>query len=232
MIQVRKSAERGHVEHTWLDSKHSFSFGYYYDPAYMGFGVLRVINEDKIKGGTGFDTHPHRDMEIISYLVDGALEHKDSMGNTAVIRPGEVQRMSAGTGVKHSEYNRFKDQDAHLIQIWILPEKLGIAPGYEQKSFVSDFANGDLVLVASKAGRKGSVSMNQDVDMYAAKSETGGQTSLKTQGERRFWVQVLRGKVDVNGVGLEAGDGAGLSQITSIDLRWDKGSEFLLFDLP
>ena len=232
MIQVRKSAERGHVEHTWLDSKHSFSFGYYYDPAYMGFGVLRVINQDKIKGGTGFDTHPHRDMEIISYLVDGALEHKDSMGNTAVIRPGEVQRMSAGTGVKHSEYNHFKDQDAHLIQIWILPEKLGIAPGYEQKSFVSDFANGDLVLVASKSGRNGSVSMNQDVDMYAAKSETGGQTSLQTKGERRFWVQVLRGKVDVNGVGLEVGDGAGLSEITSIDLRWDKGSEFLLFDLP
>ena len=232
MIQVRKSAERGHVEHTWLDSKHSFSFGYYYDPAYMGFGVLRVINEDKIKGGTGFDTHPHRDMEIISYLVDGALEHKDSMGNTAVVSPGEDQRMSGGTGGKNFEDNHFKDQETHLIQIWILPEKLGIAPGYEQKSFVSDFANGDLVLVASKAGRKGSVSMNQDVDMYAAKSETGGQTSLKTQGERRFWVQVLRGKVDVNRVGLEAGDGAGLSEITSIDLRWDKGSEFLLFDLP
>lgn len=232
MIQVRKSAERGHVEHTWLDSKHTFSFGYYYDPAHMGFSVLRVINEDKIKGGTGFDTHPHHDMEIISYLVEGALEHKDSMGNKAVIRPGEVQRMSAGTGVKHSEYNHYKDRDAHLLQIWILPEKMGIKPGYEQKSFSSDFSCSDLILVASKDGRHGSVSMNQDVDMYAAKAQDEGEKTLKTYAHRHLWVQVVKGQVMVDGVGLQEGDGAGISKVEAVKLKWTKGSEFLVFDLP
>lgn len=188
--------------------------------------------QDKIKGGTGFDTHPHHDMEIISYLVEGALEHKDSMGNKTVIRPGEVQRMSAGTGVKHSEYNHSKDKDAHLLQIWILPEKMGIQPSYDQKSFATDFSCSDLILVASKTGRNGSVSMNQDVDMYAAKAQDAGEKTIGTYAHRHIWLQVVKGEVEVNEVPLQAGDGAGISKVETLKLKWGKGSEFLLFGMP
>jgi redox-sensitive bicupin YhaK (pirin superfamily) len=232
MIQVRKSQDRGHADHGWLDSRHTFSFADYHDPKHMGFSVLRVINEDLIDGGTGFGMHGHRDMEIISYMVEGALEHKDSMGNSAVILPGEVQRMSAGTGVRHSEYNHFKDKKAHLIQIWILPEKEGITPGYEQKSFAKDFASSDLVLVASRDGRKGSVSLNQDVDFYAAKANAGGEKTINLRKQRSLWVQVIKGEVGVDGTTLTPGDAAGIMAVEAIQLSWDKNSEFLLFDLP
>lgn len=232
MIQVRRSNERGLADHGWLKSAHTFSFADYYDPAFMGFSALRVINEDHIDGGTGFGMHPHRDMEIISYVVEGALEHRDSMGNSTVIKPGEVQRMSAGTGVRHSEYNRMKNASTHLLQIWILPEKAGLEPSYDQKSFESDFSCSDLILVASRDGRNGSVSMNQDADMYAAKAQDAGEKTLKTFAHRHLWVQVVKGGVTVEGETLGAGDGAGVTGVENLKLAWTKGSEFLVFDLP
>lgn len=232
MIEVRKSEQRGLAEHGWLKSKHTFSFAEYYDEKFMGFSVLRVINEDKILGGTGFGTHGHRDMEIISYVIDGALEHKDSMGSDVVIKPGEVQRMSAGTGVRHSEYNHLKDQTTHFLQIWIMPEKNGIAPSYDQKSFTNDFSCSDLILVGSRDGRNGSVTINQDVDMYAAKAQGAGEKTLKTFKHRHLWLQVVKGDVTVDGHQLTAGDGAGISQVESLHLQWEKGAEFILFDLP
>ena len=232
MIQVRRSNERGDAQHGWLNSKHTFSFAEYYDPKHMGFSVLRVINEDRIEGGTGFDTHGHRDMEIISYVIDGALEHKDSMGTDTVIKPGEVQRMSAGTGVRHSEYNHLKDQVTHFLQIWIMPAQLGVAPGYDQKSFRNDFSCSDLILVASQNGRNGSITINQDVDMYAAKAQDAGAKTLKTYKHRHIWVQVIKGDVRVEDVTLNSGDGAGITDVENIKLTWDAGSEFIVFDLP
>lgn len=232
MIQVRKSSARGDANHGWLKSKHTFSFADYFDDKHMGFGPLRVINEDRIEGGAGFGTHGHRDMEIISYVIDGALQHKDSMGNVAVIRPGEVQRMSAGTGVRHSEMNDLKDKVTHFLQIWIIPDKAGIEPGYDQKAFDSDFACSDLILVASKNGRNGSVSLNQDVDLYAAKAQDEGEKIVQTYPHRKLWVQVVKGQVTVDGEVLEAGDGAGIDQVHSLKLKWTKGTEFLFFDMP
>lgn len=232
MIQVRRSNERGDANHGWLKSKHTFSFADYYDPNHMGFGALRVINEDRIDGGTGFGTHGHRDMEIISYVIDGALEHKDSMGTDTVIKPGEVQRMSAGTGIRHSEQNHLKDKTTHFLQIWIMPEKNGIAPGYDQKSFTNDFSCSDLILVGSKNGRNGSVSINQDVDMYAAKAQDAGEKTIKTFIHRNLWVQVIKGDVTVDTTELKTGDGAGVTGVESLNLKWTKGSEFILFDLP
>jgi redox-sensitive bicupin YhaK (pirin superfamily) len=232
MIQVRRSNERGDANHGWLKSKHTFSFADYHDEKHMGFGPLRVINEDRIEGGTGFGTHAHRDMEIISYVIDGALEHKDSMGNETVIKPGEVQRLSAGTGIRHSEYNQLKDKSTHFLQIWIVPEKNGIEPSYGQKSFERDFESSELILVASRSGKNGSVSLNQDVEMYAAKAKADGEKTLKILRERRLWVQVIRGAVDVDDTKLSAGDGAALSQVESVQLNWKKGSEFILFDMP
>lgn len=232
MIQIRKSLDRGPANHGWLKSKHTFSFADYYDEKHMGFSVLRVINEDRILGGTGFDTHPHRDMEIISYVIDGALEHKDSIGNSTIIRPGEVQRMSAGTGVRHSEYNHHKDKETHFLQIWILPERTGVDPSYGQKSFVDGFGYSDLILVASKNGRNNSVSLNQDVDMYVAKPQDAGEKTIKTFKHRNLWVQVIKGEVRADGAALEAGDGAGITEVEQIKLRWSKGAEFILFDLP
>lgn len=232
MIHVRRAEDRGDANHGWLKSKHTFSFADYYDENYMGFGPLRVINEDRIEGGTGFGTHGHRDMEIISYVIDGALQHKDSMGNTTVIRPGEVQRMSAGTGVRHSEYNDLKDKVTHFLQIWIMPEKAGIEPSYGQKSFENDFGCSDLILVASKSGRNGSVTLNQDVDMYVAKAQDEGEKHLKTFPHRHLWVQVIKGEVKVEGETLKAGDGAGIEKIETLKLNWSKGSEFILFDMP
>ena len=232
MINIRKSEERGHANHGWLNAKHSFSFADYYDPKHMGVSALRVINEDQITGGAGFPPHAHRDMEIITYIVDGVLEHKDSMGNTATISPGEVQRMSAGTGVRHSEYNHLKDKKTHLLQIWILPDKQNYEPSYEQKNFAPDLAKGELVLVASNTGRDGSVKMNQDVDMYVAKSDKAGERILNTDETRYYWVQVVKGVVKVNDQTLGSGDAANATNLTRLHLQWQPGSEFLVFDLP
>lgn len=198
----------------------------------MGYGVLRVINEDRIDGGTGFGTHGHKDMEIISYVIDGALEHKDSMGTSAIILPGEVQRMSAGTGVRHSEQNHLKDEGTHFLQIWIIPEKTGGDPGYEQKSFSNDLLSSDLILVASKNGKNGSIRINQDVDMYIAKAQEAGEKILRTSINRHTWVQVIKGEVRFEGITLCAGDGVAIDNVEVIKLEWNKNSEFIVFDLP
>lgn len=232
MIQVRRANERGDANHGWLKSKHTFSFADFYDEKHMGFGALRVINEDRIEGGTGFGTHAHRDMEIISYVIDGALQHRDSMGNVTVIKPGEVQRMSAGTGVRHSEMNDLKDRVTHFLQIWILPEKVGMEPSYGQKDFSNTFACSDMILVASRDGRNGTITMNQDVDMYVTKAEDKGEKHLKTYPHRHLWVQVIKGDVTVDGTRLLAGDGAGITKVDALKIEWDKGSEFILFDMP
>lgn len=232
MIYVRKSDERGNADHGWLKSKHTFSFADYHDQNHMGFGPLRVINEDRIEGGTGFGTHGHRDMEIISYVIEGELRHTDSMGNATAIKPGEVQRMSAGTGVRHSEMNALKDKITHFFQIWILPEKEGIQPGYDQKDFSHGFGCSDLILVASKQGRDGSVTLNQDVDMYIAKAQDEGEKLHKTFSHRHLWVQVIQGEVSVGETRLTTGDGAGLEKVEAIQLRWKKGTQFIFFDMP
>ena len=232
MINIRKSAERGLAEHGWLKSRHTFSFANYHDPAHMGYSVLRVINEDRIEGATGFGRHSHRDMEIISYVIDGALEHEDSMGTKAVIVPGEVQRMSAGTGIQHSEQNRLKDRETHFLQIWIVPEKNGIVPSYEQKSFAGSFGCSDLILVGSKHGRDGSIVINQDVDLYACKAVEAGEKHYRSFVHRHLWIQMIRGEVQVEGQTLLAGDGAAIGGVELLVIQWSKGSEFLLFDLP
>lgn len=232
MIKVRKSNDRGLADHGWLKSRHTFSFADYYEPKFMGYSVLRVINEDRIEGGTGFGTHGHRDMEIISYVVEGALEHKDSIGTVATILPGEIQRMSAGTGVRHSEYNKLKDAQTHFLQIWIEPDQTGIQPGYEQKSFSESFGGSDLILVGSKSGKKGSISINQDVDLYACKSIDGSERQFKTFTHRHHWVQVIGGEVVCDNEKLQAGDGAAIDGVETFKLSWGKAAEFLLFDLP
>ena len=232
MITIRKSNERGVANHGWLNSNHTFSFADYYDPKHMGYSVLRVINEDRIDGGSGFGTHGHRDMEIISYVIEGALEHKDSMGTSAIIKPGEVQRMSAGTGVRHSEQNHLKDEKTHFLQIWIMPEIEGINPGYEQKSFSNDFGCSDLILVASKNGKNGSITINQDVDMYVGKAAESGEKVLKTFKHRHTWIQVIKGEVKVEGSTLTSGDGAAIDNVDVMKLEWSKNSEFIVFDLP
>lgn len=232
MISLRRSNERGHANHGWLDSFHTFSFADYYDEAHMGFSVLRVINEDRIEGGMGFSTHGHRDMEIISYVIDGAVEHKDSMGSNTIIQTGDVQRMSAGTGVRHSEYNHLKDKVTHFLQIWILPEKKGIQPSYDQKSFTADFQRNDLVLVASKSGEEGSITVNQDVRIYACHGKASGNKLLQNKGQRKFWLQVVKGSVQVEGETLHPGDGAGLENLSELNIQWAQNSEFLVFDLP
>lgn len=232
MITIRKSLDRGLAEHGWLKSRHTFSFASYHDPAFMGYSVLRVINEDKIDAATGFGKHGHRDMEIISYVIDGALAHEDSMGTKALIVPGEVQRMSAGTGIEHSEQNQLKDRQTHFLQIWILPQKNGIAPGYEQKSFANSFACSDLILVGSQHGRDGSIVINQDVDLYACKSVEAGEKHYRTFSHRHLWIQMIGGEVQVEGQTLTAGDGAAIEGLELLVIQWSKGSEFLLFDLP
>jgi redox-sensitive bicupin YhaK (pirin superfamily) len=226
MIQLRKSGDRGHFDHGWLNTYHTFSFADYHDPNFMGFRALRVINEDRVQPGRGFGTHGHRDMEIISYVLEGSLGHRDSIGTGSVIRPGEVQRMSAGTGVMHSEMNASDSEPVHFLQIWLLPEQRGIAPGYEQKSF----EGGDkLRLVASRDGRDGSLTLHQDADLYTVKLRSGESASLELRPGRYGWLQVARGALEVNGQKLEAGDGAAISDERSLKLRGD--GEALLFDL-
>jgi redox-sensitive bicupin YhaK (pirin superfamily) len=228
MIQFRRSNERGHANHGWLDTHHSFSFDTYYDPRFMGFRTLRVINEDRVAPGSGFPTHPHRDMEIITYILEGALQHKDSMGTGSVIRPGEVQRMSAGTGVTHSEFNASKTDPVHLLQIWILPEVRGIPPSYEQKAFSRDELKNRFRLVAAKDPTEGAVKIHQDVKLYVSVLDGGSLTHELGPG-RHAWVQVARGQVELNGQALQAGDGAAVSGEPTVGVRGS--AELLLFDL-
>lgn len=231
MFQVRKSAERGHAQIDWLDSRHSFSFGHYHDPRFMGFGDLRVINEDKVAPGGGFATHGHADMEIVTYVLEGALGHKDSLGNGAVIRPGEVQRMTAGTGIRHSEMNASKTDPVHFLQIWFLPEKKGLAPGYEQTMFEESERRGKLRLVASRDGREGSVTVHQDAALYASLLNPGESVTHTPDPGRRQWLQVARGSVIANGEKLEQGDAMALVQEPKIEITGQEPAEILLFDL-
>ena len=231
MIKVRRSKERGHANHGWLDTHYTFSFSDYYDPRFQGFRNLRVINEDFIEPDQGFPKHGHRDMEIITYMIDGELSHKDSMGNGETIRPNEVQRMTAGTGVLHSEYSSPTDK-THLLQIWILPEKHGLTPSYEQKLFAPEDKKGRLRLIASKGGDDGSVSINQDVKLYASVLQSGKQVSHELADGRHAWIQMISGSLDVNGYSLEKGDGAAISDEKSLKIAaTDDETEFLLFDL-
>jgi hypothetical protein len=231
MVTVRPSAERGRADHGWLVSRHTFSFADYYDPRHMGFRSLRVINEDRVEPGKGFPTHAHRDMEIVTYVLTGALEHKDSMGNGSIIRPGDVQRMTAGTGVTHSEYNPSSTEPVHFLQIWILPERDGLPPSYEQRTFPADEKRGALRLVASRPGRDGSVTVNQDVELLAALLDPGDEVVHPLAHGRHAWVQVARGGVTLNGTPLAAGDGAALSDERQVTLAATAPSEVLLFDL-
>jgi quercetin 2,3-dioxygenase len=231
MIVIRPGAERGRADHGWLDSRHTFSFADYYDPRHMGFGALRVINEDRVAPGGGFGTHPHRDMEIVSYVLDGALQHRDSIGTGSVIRPGEVQRMSAGTGILHSEFNASRQEPVHFLQIWILPERTGLPPGYEQKAFPAEERQDRLRLVASRDGREDSLTVRQDVDLYTATLGEGGSARLVLRPGRRAWVQVARGAVRLNDVELTAGDGAAISAEPTVELTGAPGGELLVFDL-
>lgn len=231
MLTIRQANDRGAANFGWLDSRHTFSFGHYFDPEFMGLGPLRVINEDRVQPGQGFGTHGHRDMEIISYVLDGALEHKDSMGNGSVIRPGDVQRMSAGTGVRHSEYNASPTDPVHFLQIWILPEQDGIEPGYEQKFFSADDKRGRLRLIGSRDGREGSVTIHQDVDLYAT-ILTGGETVRHELAEGRMgWVQVARGDVRLNHSQLGPGDGVAIEGPAVLELTGASDTEVLLFDM-
>jgi quercetin 2,3-dioxygenase len=231
MLAIRKAAERGRASFGWLDSRHSFSFGHYHDPAFMGHGSLRVINEDRVEPGRGFDTHGHRDMEIISYVLDGALEHKDSLGTGSVIRPGDVQRMSAGSGVMHSEFNASKTQPVHFLQIWILPAANGIAPGYEQKHFSEAEKRGGLRLVGSRDGREGSVTIHQDVLLYAALLDEADRVSYELPEGRMGWVQLASGAIELNDVLLEAGDGVAIDGRATLAFSRAARAELLLFDL-
>jgi redox-sensitive bicupin YhaK (pirin superfamily) len=231
MIEIRKSKDRGYADHGWLRSYHTFSFAEYRDPEHMGFGHLRVINEDRIQPGTGFGTHGHRDMEIISYVLEGALAHKDSMGNGSAIVPGDVQRMSAGRGVQHSEFNHAQDGVTHFLQIWIEPNVTGIPPSYEQKHFDAASKRGRLRLVASPDGREGSVKIHQDALLYAALLDGADRAVHKLQPGRRAYVHVARGKLEINGQPLEAGDALKAVGASEIVLEKGEGTEVLLFDL-
>ncbi len=232
MMHVRASEARGRADFGWLDSRHSFSFGQYYDPAYMGFGPLRVINEDRVVPGEGFPTHGHQDMEIISYVLEGALEHKDSIGTGSVIRPGEVQRMSAGTGIRHSEYNASDTEGVHFLQIWIEPEQAGLAPSYEQKAFAEGERRNSLRLVAARDGRDGALTLHQDAELYASLLDAGQRLVHPLRSGRGAWLQLVRGALTLNGERLSAGDGAAVAKTPQLEIEATEDSEFLLFDLP
>ena len=231
MIQVRKSQERGHFDHGWLDTYHTFSFADYRDPAHMGFRTLRVINEDRVEPGQGFGMHGHRDMEIVTYVLSGALEHKDSMGNGSVIRAGDLQRMTAGTGVQHSEFNPSESEPVHLYQIWLLPERRGLKPSYEERRFDAAERLNRLRLAASRGGRLDSMAINQDADIYLATLDAGHRLTHHFSAGRHGWLQVMRGRIHANGVALTAGDGLALSEEPLVEIGSDGQSEVLLFDL-
>ena len=231
MIQIRKSNERGHADHGWLNSYFTFSFADYHDPKHVQFRTLRVMNDDRIAGGGGFPTHPHRDMEIVTYVLEGALEHRDSMGNGSVIRTGDVQYMSAGTGVAHSEFNASKTEPVHLYQIWMFPEKQGLKPAYDQKNFSQTEKSGRLRLIASPDGRDGSVTIRQDNELYAAVLGKGESVRHELKPDRHAYVQVARGSVTLNGASLSEGDGAAISAEKSFELAGVRDAEVLVFDL-
>ena len=232
MTVTRPASARGHANHGWLDSYHSFSFANYYDPAHMGVSVLRVINDDTVAPGQGFGTHGHQDMEIVSYVLDGALEHRDSLGNGSVIRPGDVQRMSAGTGVRHSEYNASDTEPVHFLQIWLLPNRKGVAPGYDQLHFPLADRRGRLVLLVSPDGRDASLAAHQDALLYGTLLEAGEAVEHQLEAGRRAYVHVARGRASVNGTELAGGDGATLEDVDRVRLEGAAHAEVLLFDLP
>jgi redox-sensitive bicupin YhaK (pirin superfamily) len=231
MLTLRPAGERMHTRIGWLDSRHSFSFAEHYDPRHMGFRALRVINEDRVAPGQGFGTHPHRDMEILSYVLEGALMHQDNMGTGSIIKPGDVQRMTAGTGVLHSEANASEREPVHFLQIWLLPDRSGLKPSYEQRAFPPETRKGQLTLVGSRDARDGSVTINQDVDLYAAALDAGNSVSHALKSGRHAWMQITRGAVQVNGSALRAGDGAAISEETAVQIEASVPSELLLFDL-
>ena len=231
MMKIRKSDERGHADHGWLDTHFTFSFADYFDPEHVQFRTLRVMNDDRVAGGGGFPTHPHRDMEIVTYVLEGALEHRDSMGNGSVIKPGDVQYMSAGTGVTHSEFNASQTEPVHLYQIWMFPEKKGLKPQYDQKNFTEAEKRGKLRLVASPDGREGSVKIHQDNDLYVTLLGNGESVKHELEPDRHAYVQVARGSVKLNGAKLEEGDGAALSEEKAVELTGVKDAEVLVFDL-
>src|SRR4051812_27689105 len=231
MITVRKALDRGHAQHGWLDSWHTFSFGDYYDPSHMGFRSLRVINEDRVAAGKGFPTHSHRDMEIVTYVLDGALEHRDSMGNGQVMRAGDVQRMTAGQGVSHSEFNASKTEPVHFLQIWVLPERRNLEPGYEQKNFSSSELQGKLRVVASRDGADGAVVVHQDLKLLAGRFAEGERQTYALEPGRQAWLHVARGSVRVNGQELAAGDALQASDEAALDISGVQNGEVLLFDL-
>jgi redox-sensitive bicupin YhaK (pirin superfamily) len=230
-ITIRPASERGHFDHGWLDTYHTFSFADYHDPEHMGFRSLRVINDDRVAGGTGFGMHPHRDMEILTIILEGALEHRDSMGTGSVIRPGEVQRMTAGTGVFHSEKNPSKKEPVHLLQIWILPEERGLAPGYEQKNFPIEERRGVFTLVASRDGRSGSLTIHQDASVFATLLRPGDEVGHELAPGRHAWIHVARGRVSLDGRDLGPGDGASISDAERFSLRGVEEAEVIVFDL-
>ena len=231
MLDIIRSETRGAADHGWLKAKHTFSFADYYDPERIHFGTLRVINEDRVAPGQGFGTHPHRDMEIVTYIISGAIEHKDSMGNGTIINAGEVQRMTAGTGVLHSEFNPSDDQELHLLQIWIIPEAKNLEPGYEQTLFAREAKLNELRLIGSRDGRDGSLTIHQDVDLYASVLETGNSVQLDGLSDRRVFVQLIAGEVNVNGETLRAGDGLKVREADRVDISATEESEFLVFNL-
>lgn len=231
MIEIRKAQERGVAEHGWLSSRHTFSFAYYDDPKHRGFSDLRVINDDHVEPGSGFGTHPHRDMEILSYVLDGTLEHRDTLGNGSLIRPGEVQLMSAGSGIAHSEYNHSQSEGVHFLQIWILPERVGLRPGYQQKRFADEEKRGKLRLILSADGRDGSLQIHQDASVYAGLFEGDEAVRLELAAGRAAYVHLARGRLTVNGAELTAGDGLKLVGEESLDLSAGEAAEVLVFDL-
>jgi hypothetical protein len=231
MMQLRPSEARGHANFGWLDSRHTFSFGHYHDPAHMGFGPLRVINEDRVAPAAGFDTHGHADMEIISYVLDGALEHKDSLGTGSVIRPGDVQRMSAGTGVRHSEFNASKTDPVHFLQIWVIPERKGLEPSYDQRHFPEEERRNALKLVASGTPRDGALKVHQDADIHASLLDAGQVLTFSPQAGRRQWLQLAAGELVVNGEQLRRGDGLAIADEREVRIEALDASEFLLFDM-
>jgi quercetin 2,3-dioxygenase len=231
MLQIRRASERGHFDHGWLDTYHTFSFADYYDPAHMGFASLRVINEDRVAPGQGFGMHGHRDMEIVTLVLEGALEHRDSLGNGSVLKPGELQRMSAGTGIRHSEFNPSADEPVHLYQIWLLPGAKGLTPSWEQKTFSADARRGHFQLVASPDGRDGSLTIHQDAALYLADLPEGTVVTQPLQAGRSAWLQVLRGATTLNGQSLSAGDGVGVTAETTLDVRAAFDAQVLVFDL-